>query len=75
MKKYRTFKIVNDTPKLNGIIELRYDDEDRDIFRKLKEFGFKLSKRKYFIDWGDDTYLEVINKKTFITEAFMELVY
>lgn len=74
MKKYRIFSVDNISAKLKGIIELRMDDEDRYILKKLKEFGMNLSNRKYYIDWGDDKYLEIIDKKTYRTKAFLEQI-
>lgn len=74
MKKYRIFSVDDISAKLKGIIELRMDDEDRYILKKLKEFGMNLSNRKYYIDWGDDTYLEIIDKKTYHTKAFLEQI-
>lgn len=75
MKRYRTFSIDDNSAKLKGTVELRLDDEDSNIFKKLKELGMKFTRRKYFVDWSDDTYIEIINKKTYETEAFMELCY
>ena len=75
MKKYRTFEIVNDLDKLHGIIQFRLDDEDKTIFKKLREVGFDINRRKNALIWWNDDYVEIINKKTETSIGYLELCY
>ena len=76
MKKFRVFYDVSDTSQvLQGTVELRLDDEDKTIFRKLKELGLKYNRRLNKVIWWDDDYAEIINKKTERTLGILEVCY
>lgn len=75
MKKYRTFEVQENGDKLHGIVELRQDDEDKTIFQKLKSIGFKFNRRSNKVVWWDYDFAEVINKKTELTVAYLDMCY
>lgn len=75
MKKYRTFEVSEDTQHLKGTINMRHDEDDTSIFKKLRELGFNTNKRKNKIVWWDDDYVEIINKRTELTVGIMEMCY
>lgn len=76
MKKYRTFEVVSDTSeKLKGEVNIRLDEEESSIFKKLRKIGFNINRRKNKMIWWDDDYIEIINKRTENTVGIMEIVY
>lgn len=75
MKKYRTFEVSEDIQHLKGTINMRLDEDDTSIFKKLRELGFNTNKRKNKIIWWDDDYVEIINKRTELTVGIMEMCY
>ena len=75
MKKYRTFEVQENGDKLHGIIELRADDEEKKVFQKLRAKGFKINRRVNKLVWWNYDFAEIINKKTELTVAYMDLCY
>lgn len=76
MKNYRTFEVTeNDDYKLKGKITFRLDDEDKLIFKRLREIGFNITRRTNKLVWWSDEYAEIINKRTERTVGFLELMY
>lgn len=75
MKKYRTFEVSEDKQNIKGTINMRLDEDDTSIFKKLRELGFNTNKRKNKIVWWDDDYIEIINKRTETTVGIMEMCY
>ena len=76
MKKYRTFEVVNDFQDiLKGVVEFRLDDEDKTIFKKLREIGFNINGHKNKLIWWNDDYLEIVNKKTETSVGYLELCF
>ena len=76
MKDYRVFEVTTDEyQKLKGKISLRLDDEDKTIFQKLRGIGLKINRRWNKIEWWDDDYVEIINKKTDKTVGILEMCY
>lgn len=76
MKDYRVFEVTSDDNyKVKGKISFRLDDEEKQIFPKLKELGIKLSMKKNKLLWWDDDFVEIINKKTDKSIGFMEICY
>lgn len=75
MKKYRTFEVSNDTVNLKGIIKIRLDEDEKSIFKKLRNIGFKINRRTNKLEWADNDYVEIINKRTDRTVGMMEVIY
>lgn len=76
MKKYRTFEVVNDfQDRLKGVVEFRLDDEDKTIFKKLREIGFNINGHKNKLIWWNDDYLEIVNKKTELSVGYLEMCF
>lgn len=73
MKKFKVFELKDYSAKKKGEIEIRLDEKDTSIFRKLKPLGIKLTKRKYKVDWIDDNYAEIVNKLTDVEIATLEV--
>ena len=72
MKRYRTFDL-EDKPR--GIIEFRLDDEDKKIFKKLRDIGFKINRHTSKLIWWNDDYVEIVNKKNEHTIGYLEMCY
>lgn len=76
MKKYKTFEVVGDTSeKLKGEVNIRLDEEESSVFKKLRKIGFNINRRKNKMIWWDDDYIEIINKRTENTVGIMELSF
>ena len=75
MKKYRTFEVGEKGDHLKGQIQIRLDEEDKSIFKKLREIGFNINRHRNKLIWWDDDYVEIINKKTENTIGIMEICY
>lgn len=75
MKKFRTFEVSEDSANVKGILNIRLDEEESSIFKKLKDIGFKINKRSNKLIWWDDDYAEVINKRTEKTVGMLEVIY
>ncbi len=75
MKKFRTFEVSDETVHKMGYLNIRLDEEETSVFKKLKEIGFNINKRKNKLIWWDDDYAEVINKRTEKTVGMLEIVY
>lgn len=75
MKKFRTFEVSDDTVHKMGYLNIRLDEEETSVFKKLKNIGFNINKRKNKLIWWDDDYAEVINKRTEKTVGMLEIVY
>lgn len=76
MKDYRVFEVTKDDyQKLVGKVTLRLDDEDKTIFQKLRNIGFKINRRWNKIIWWDDIYVEIVNKRTDKLLAVLEMCY
>lgn len=75
MKKFRTFEVSEDTVNKMGYLNIRMDEEESSVFKKLKSIGFNINKRKNKLIWWDDDYAEVINKRTDKTVGMLEIVY
>ena len=75
MKKYRTFEVIEDSPKVKGVLNIRIDEDESSVFKKLKSIGFDINKRRNKLIWWDDDYAEVINKRTENTIGILEIVY
>jgi hypothetical protein len=76
MKKYKTFEVVGDTSeKLKGEVNIRLDEEESSVFKKLRKIGFNINRRRNKLIWWDDEYIEIINKKTENTIGIMEIAY
>ncbi len=74
MKKFRVYKLTDTSATKKGEIEIRLDEEDTSIFKKIKPLGMKLTKRLYKVDWIEDTYAEIVNRFTDKEIAQIELV-
>lgn len=75
MKKFRTFEVSEDAVNKMGYLNIRMDEEESSVFKKLKSIGFNINKRKNKLIWWDDDYAEVINKRTDKTVGMLEVVY
>ena len=75
MKKYRTFEVNDKGDKVHGEISIRLDEEEKNIFRKLRNIGFNINRRRNKLIWWDDDYIEIINKRTEHSVGYMELCY
>ena len=75
MKKFRTFEVSEEKMNKMGYIDLRMDEEESSVFKKMKNIGFNINKRKNKLIWWDDDFAEVINKKTEKTIGMLEVVY
>ena len=75
MKKFRTFEVSDETVHKMGYLNIRMDEEETSVFKKLKNIGFNINKRKNKLIWWDDDYAEVINKRTEKTVGMLEIVY
>lgn len=75
MKKFRTFEVSDETVHKMGYLNIRMDEEETSVFKKLKNIGFNINKRKNKLIWWDDDYAEVINKRTDKTVGMLEIVY
>lgn len=76
MKKYKTFEVIGDTSEqLRGEVNIRLDEEESSVFKKLRKIGFNINRRKNKMIWWDDDYIEIINKRTENTVGIMELSF
>ena len=75
MKKFRTFEVSEEKMNKMGYIDIRMDEEESSVFKKMKNIGFNINKRKNKLIWWDDDFAEVINKKTEKTIGMLEVVY
>lgn len=75
MKKFRTFEVSEDSANVKGVLNIKLDEEESSIFKKLKDIGFNINKRRNKLVWWDDDYAEVINKRTDKTVGMLEIVY
>lgn len=75
MKKFRTFEVSDDSVSQKGYLNIRMDEEDTSVFKKLKSIGFNINKRRNKLIWWDDDYAEVINKRTEKIVGMLEVVY
>lgn len=75
MKKFRTFEVSEDAVNKMGYLNIRMDEEESSVFKKLKSIGFNINKRKNKLIWWDDDYIEIINKKSEQTIGYMEICY
>ena len=75
MKKFRTFEVSEDSANLKGVLNIKLNEEESSIFKKLKDIGFNINKRKNKLIWWDEDYAEVINKRTDKTVGMLEIVY
>lgn len=75
MKKFRTFEVTKEHERPKGIIQFRLDEDDTSIMKKLRNNGFNINKRKNKFIWWDDSYVEIINKKTERTVGILEMCY
>lgn len=75
MKKFRTFEVTEEHERPKGIIQFRLDEDDSSIMKKLRNIGFNINKRKNKFIWWDDSYVEIINKKTERTVGILEMCY
>ena len=64
MKNYRVFEIYDKGARLKGHITCRLDEQEKDTFKKLRQIGFEVNRRKHKLIWWDDDFAEIINKKT-----------
>lgn len=62
MKKYRVFEVNDMSARIHGIVELRLDSTESDIFKMARKIGLNLNKRRNKVIWWDDDYAEIINK-------------
>ena len=58
-----------------GYIDIKMDEEESSVFKKMKSIGFNINKRKNKLIWWDDDFAEVINKRTEKTVGMLEIVY
>ena len=75
MKEYRIFEVSDMAEKLKGNIKCRLDDDDKTIFKSIRQLGFNINRRRNKLIWWDDDYAEIINKKSDLTIGVMELAY
>lgn len=75
MKKFRTFEVSEDKMNRMGYIDIKMDEEESSVFKKMKSIGFNINKRKNKLIWWDDDFAEVINKRTEKTVGMLEIVY
>lgn len=75
MKKFRTYEVSEEKLNKMGYIDIRMDEEDASVFKKLKNIGFNINKRRNKLIWWDDDYAEVINKRTENTVGILEVTY
>ena len=75
MKTFRIFEVSEDSCHLKGKITFRLDEENTKILKRLRQAGLKVHGHRNKIIWWDDDYLEIIQKRSEKTVAFMEVVY
>ena len=73
MKKYKVFELKDTSAKIKGEVQIRLDEEDTSIFRKLKPLGLKFTKKLHKVEWIEDNYAEIVNRLTDIEMATLEV--
>ena len=75
MKKYRTFEVQENGDKLHDIIFVKEEDDEKNIFQKLRKVGFDINRHRNKLIWWAEDYAEIINKKTDLTVAYLDMCY